>query len=122
MKKIRVELSKKPQGDIAIKKVSIRERILRMLLGSKVEILIIAPSNKVGEITLGDPNKEELERLTKICSKTLALAAHLDCEPMRAAVRKCKSPEEVSELRKAYLDLIEMSKKAELSKGGEFTR
>jgi hypothetical protein len=51
--------------------------------------------------------EKRLERIEKICGTILAIVAHIDNEPIRNALRECKTPDEVRELIYAYKSAVE---------------
>lgn len=52
--KLKVSVSKKPikENIVQCHKVSIREKILRFLFGHKQDMMIVIPSNRIGELTI----------------------------------------------------------------------
>ena len=50
---------------------------------------------------------QRLERIEKMCGKMVAMLAHIENEPMREALRKCKTPQEVKELVNAYKEIAD---------------
>ena len=57
--------------------------------------------------------EKRLDRIEKICGTILAIVAHIDNEPIRNALRECKTPEEVRELIKEYKEIVEAPQPAE---------
>lgn len=52
-------ISKKPSTDgvVSIKKISVREKILRFFFGKKVDIAIFIPGDKVDEVIIQNNRK-----------------------------------------------------------------
>lgn len=52
--KLKISVSKKPvnKGVVAWRKVSIRERFLRFLLGDKTKLTVIVPGDSVEELSI----------------------------------------------------------------------
>ena len=57
--KLKISVSKEPQtgGIVTCRNVSIREKILRLLLGNKRRVTVLIPGDTVGEIAICE--KEE---------------------------------------------------------------
>ena len=49
-----IDVSKKPvnRGIVSVRKVSVRERLMRFLLGDKVKLTVIVPGNSVNGISI----------------------------------------------------------------------
>lgn len=58
---LRISVSKAPQlnGLVSCRDVSIRERLLRFLLGKKQRITILIPGDTVNEVTICESQKGE---------------------------------------------------------------
>ncbi len=54
--KLKVSVSKEPKtgGIAAVRKVSVRERLLRMLLGEMRRVVVLIPGDKVDEIAISE--------------------------------------------------------------------
>ena len=54
--KLKVSVSKEPKtgGIAAVRKVSVRERLLRMLLGEMRRVIVLIPGDKVDEIAISE--------------------------------------------------------------------
>lgn len=52
--------------------------------------------------------EKRLERIEKICRTILIIVAHIDNEPIRNALRECKTPDEARELIYAYKSALEV--------------
>lgn len=52
--RLKISVSKKPvnKGVVAWRKVSVRERFLRFLLGDKTKLTVIVPGDSVEELTI----------------------------------------------------------------------
>ncbi len=52
--KLKISVSKKPvnKGVVAWRKVSVRERFLRFLLGDKTKLTVIVPGDSVEELSI----------------------------------------------------------------------
>lgn len=56
---ISISVSKHPQaGTVSLKRVTIRERVLRWMLGVPTHLIVIAPDNSVKQLQI-QPLKEE---------------------------------------------------------------
>jgi hypothetical protein len=57
---LRISVSKKPQtgGIVRCRSVSIRERILRGLLGEKLKLMILIPGDSVESLTINEIDEE----------------------------------------------------------------
>ena len=51
-------------------------------------------------------DSERLDRIEKLCSTILVKVNRLEIEPLRTALSKCETPEEVKEVLEAYKDTI----------------
>lgn len=53
-KKLRITLAKHPvkDADVIIKPITIREKLLQMIFGKKVELLVIVPSENIEELAI----------------------------------------------------------------------
>lgn len=56
---LKITISKKPQtgGLVTYRNVSVRERILRLLLGSKQRVTILVPGDSIEEISICEVTK-----------------------------------------------------------------
>ena len=52
--RLKISVSKKPvnKGEVAWRKVSVRERFLRFLLGDKTKLTVIVPGDSVEELSI----------------------------------------------------------------------
>ena len=59
--KLQVSVSKEPKtaGIAAVRKVSVRERILRFLLGEMHRVVVLIPGDKVDEIAISEEVKTD---------------------------------------------------------------
>lgn len=57
---LRISVSDRPVngGIVACRHVSVREKLLRMLLGSKIRLTIIVPGDSVSELAISEIGKE----------------------------------------------------------------
>lgn len=57
--KLKVSVSKEPKtgGIAAIRKVSVRERLLRLLLGEMRRVVVLIPGDKIDEIAISEEVK-----------------------------------------------------------------
>ena len=57
--KLKVSVSKEPMvgGIAAVRKVSVRERFLRLLLGEMRRVIVLIPGDKVDEIAISEEVK-----------------------------------------------------------------
>ena len=57
--KLKVSVSKEPMvgGIAAVRKVSVRERLLRLLLGEMRRVIVLIPGDKVDEIAISEEVK-----------------------------------------------------------------
>lgn len=57
--KLKVSVSKEPKtgGIAAVRKVSVRERLLRLLLGEMRRVVVLIPGDKVDEIAISEEVK-----------------------------------------------------------------
>src|SRR5699024_8891783 len=51
---LQIRVSKKPVngGAVSVRSVSVRERLIRFLLGDKVKLTVIVPGSSVGELSI----------------------------------------------------------------------
>ena len=61
---LRISVSKEPQdgGIVSCRHVTVRERLLRFLLGDKRRLTVIAPGNSVKELSIVEEGGEKLEQ------------------------------------------------------------
>lgn len=59
--KIKVSVSKEPKtgGIAAVRKVSVRERLLRLLLGETRRVIVLIPGDRVDEIAISEEVKDD---------------------------------------------------------------
>ena len=59
--KLKVSVSKEPKtgGIAAVRKVSVRERLLRLLLGEMRRVIVLIPGDKVDEIAISEAVKTD---------------------------------------------------------------
>ena len=59
--KLKVSVSKEPKtgGIAAVRKVSVRERLLRLLLGEMRRVVVLIPGDKVDEIAISEEVKAD---------------------------------------------------------------
>ncbi len=59
--KLKVSVSKEPKtcGIAAVRKVSVRERLLRLLLGEMRRVIVLIPGDKVDEIAISEEVKTD---------------------------------------------------------------
>ena len=59
--KLKVSVSKEPKmcGIAAVRSVSVRERLLRVLLGEMHRVIVLIPGDKVDEIAISEEAKTE---------------------------------------------------------------
>ena len=59
--KLKVSVSKEPKtgGIAAVRKVSVRERLLRLLLGEMRRVVVLIPGDKVDEIAISEEVKTD---------------------------------------------------------------
>ena len=57
--KVRISVSEKPQtgGIVTCRNVTIRDRLLRFLLGDKSKVMVLVPGDSVGEIAICEAEK-----------------------------------------------------------------
>ncbi len=57
--KLKVSVSKEPKtgGIAAVRKVSVRERLLRLLLGEMRRVVVLIPGDKIDEIAISEEVK-----------------------------------------------------------------
>lgn len=57
---LQISLTKDPKNDgvAAVRKVSVRERLLRFLLGEKAKLTVIVPGDSVEEVAITEVGKE----------------------------------------------------------------
>lgn len=60
--RLKISVSKKPvnKGVVAWRKVSVRERFLRFLLGDKTKLTVIVPGDSVEELSIQEVAHETL--------------------------------------------------------------
>lgn len=51
--------------------------------------------------------EQRLERIEKMCGMMLAMLAHIENEPLREALKKCKTPQEIKDLIHEYKEAAE---------------
>ena len=59
--RISVTRQRDPGGVVAIRNVSVRERLLRFLLGAKQKLTIVVPGDTVSGIEINDVKEDEHE-------------------------------------------------------------
>ena len=59
--KLKVSVSKEPKtgGIDAVRKVSVRERLLRLLLGETRRVIVLIPGDRVDEIAISEEVKDD---------------------------------------------------------------
>ena len=59
--KLKISVSKKPQtgGIVTCKSLTVRERLLKFLLGDKRRVTVLIPGDSIGEIAICEAEKEE---------------------------------------------------------------
>ena len=59
--KLQVSVSKEPKtgGIAAVRKVSVRERLLRLLLGETRRVIVLIPGDRVDEIAISEEVKDD---------------------------------------------------------------
>ena len=68
--RLKVGISRKPQteGLVSFRTLSIRERILRFLLGGKVKVMVLVPGDDIDEIDIDicqiEPERAEVSKVT----------------------------------------------------------
>lgn len=57
---LNIRVSRKPENDgiVSCRKVSVRERFLRFLLGNKTKLTVIVPGDSVDELAITEKGKE----------------------------------------------------------------
>ena len=64
---LKISVSKEPQtgGIVSCRNVSLRERVLRLLLGDKRRVTVLIPGDSVGEIAICETQEGGNERGTE---------------------------------------------------------